>query len=70
VALRGRRLRVGLDTTRGVPQSAVVEASPDEGDMPMARPPGRDQNAPMERLVRLLGALTKHRGGAPLAVLL
>ena len=36
----------------------------------MARPPGRDQNAPMERLVRLIGALTKHRGGAPLAVLL
>ena len=36
----------------------------------MARPPGRDQNAPMERLVRLIGALTKHRSGAPLAVLL
>jgi predicted DNA-binding transcriptional regulator YafY len=36
----------------------------------MARPPGRDQTAPMERLVRLIGTLTKHRGGAPLAVLL
>ena len=36
----------------------------------MARPPGRDQTAPMERLVRLIGALTKHRDGAPLAVLL
>lgn len=36
----------------------------------MARPPGRDQTAPMERLVRLIGALTKHTTGAPLAVLL
>lgn len=36
----------------------------------MARPPGRDQTAPMERLVRLIGALTKHRSGAPLSVLL
>ena len=36
----------------------------------MARPPGRDQTAPMERLVRLIGALTKHPDGAPLAVLL
>lgn len=36
----------------------------------MARPPGRDQTAPMERLVRLIAALTKHRSGAPLAVLL
>ena len=36
----------------------------------MARPPGRDQTAPMERLVRLIGALTKHRSGAPLGVLL
>ncbi len=36
----------------------------------MARPPGRDQTAPMERLVRLIGALTKHRDGAPLGVLL
>jgi len=36
----------------------------------MARPPGRDQTAPMERLVRLIGTLTKHRGGAPLSVLL
>ena len=36
----------------------------------MARPPGRDQTAPMERLVRLIGALTKHRAGAPLGVLL
>ncbi len=32
--------------------------------------PGRDQTAPMERLVRLIGALTTHRHGAPLALLL
>jgi predicted DNA-binding transcriptional regulator YafY len=36
----------------------------------MARAPGRDQAAPMERLVRLIGALNQHRSGAPLAVLL
>ena len=36
----------------------------------MARAPGRDQTAPMERLVRLIGALTAHPSGAPLAVLL
>jgi predicted DNA-binding transcriptional regulator YafY len=36
----------------------------------MARPPGRDQTAPMERLVRLIGALNGHRNGAPLALLL
>src|SRR6187200_1841830 len=31
---------------------------------------GRDQQAPMERLVRLIGALTGHRDGAPVEVLL
>jgi predicted DNA-binding transcriptional regulator YafY len=36
----------------------------------MARPPGRDQAAPMERLVRLIGALNQHKAGAPLALLL
>jgi proteasome accessory factor B len=36
----------------------------------MTRPPGRDQTAPMERLVRLIGALNAHRSGAPLALLL
>ena len=32
--------------------------------------PGRDQLAPMERLVRLIGALTQHPQGAPLSVML
>lgn len=32
--------------------------------------PGRDQRAPMERLVRLIGVLTAHRDGAPVDVLL
>jgi predicted DNA-binding transcriptional regulator YafY len=32
--------------------------------------PGRDQLGPMERLVRLIGALTQHPQGAPLAVML
>ena len=32
--------------------------------------PGRDQLAPMERLVRLIGALTQHPQGAPLQVML
>jgi predicted DNA-binding transcriptional regulator YafY len=32
--------------------------------------PGRDQSAPMERLVRLIGALTQHPQGAPLPVML
>jgi predicted DNA-binding transcriptional regulator YafY len=32
--------------------------------------PGRDQSAPMERLVRLIGALTQHPHGAPLPVML
>ena len=32
--------------------------------------PGRDQSAPMERLVRLIGALTQHPQGAALAVML
>lgn len=36
----------------------------------MARPPGRDQTAPMERLVRLIGVLTAHPAGAPLSLLL
>ena len=36
----------------------------------MPRPPGRDQTAPMERLVRLIGALTLHPQGAPVSVLL
>ncbi len=31
---------------------------------------GRDQQAPMERLVRLIGVLTGHRDGAPVEVLL
>jgi predicted DNA-binding transcriptional regulator YafY len=31
---------------------------------------GRDQQAPMERLVRLIGVLTAHRDGAPVDVLL
>src|SRR3954447_22350433 len=48
----------------------VAADAPDEGGMPMARPPGRDQKAPMERLVRLIGPLTKPRSGARLAVLL
>lgn len=36
----------------------------------MPRPPGRDQSAPMERLVRLLGALTQHPAGATTEVML
>lgn len=32
--------------------------------------PGRDQRAPMERLVRLIGVLTAHPGGVPVDVLL
>ena len=36
----------------------------------MAPAPGRDQSAPMERLVRLIGALTQHAGGASLQVML
>lgn len=36
----------------------------------MARAPGRDQSAPMERLVRLLGVLTAHPKGAPVELLL
>lgn len=36
----------------------------------MPRPPGRDQSAPMERLVRLIGALNQHRKGAPVDLLL
>lgn len=36
----------------------------------MARPPGRDQAAPMERLVRLVGVLTAHPRGAPVELLL
>ena len=32
--------------------------------------PGRDQSAPMERLVRLIGALTQHPQGTPLTVML
>lgn len=36
----------------------------------MTRPPGRDQSAPMERLVRLIGVLTQHPGGASAAMLL
>ena len=36
----------------------------------MARAPGRDQTAPMERLVRLIAALTAHPGGAPAELLL
>ncbi len=36
----------------------------------MPRPPGRDQSAPMERLVRVIGALNQHRRGAPLDLLL
>lgn len=36
----------------------------------MPRPPGRDQSAPMERLVRLLGALNQHPAGAPAELLM
>ena len=36
----------------------------------MTRGPGRDQRAPMERLVRLIGALNGRRDGAPLTDLL
>lgn len=36
----------------------------------MAGTPGRDQRAPMERLVRLVGALNTHPVGASLAILL
>ena len=36
----------------------------------MPRPPGRDQAAPMERLVRLIGAMNQHRSGAPVDLLL
>lgn len=36
----------------------------------MPRPPGRDQAAPMERLVRLIGAMIQHRSGAPVDLLL
>lgn len=36
----------------------------------MPRPPGRDQAAPMERLVRLLGVLSAHPRGAPVDLLL
>ena len=36
----------------------------------MAPAPGRDQTGPMERLVRLIGALTQHPKGAPLSVML
>ncbi len=36
----------------------------------MPRPPGRDQAAPMERLVRLIGVMNQHRSGAPVDLLL
>ena len=36
----------------------------------MTPAPGRDQSGPMERLVRLIGALTKHPKGASLSVML
>lgn len=36
----------------------------------MPRPPGRDQAAPMERLVRLIGVLNQHSSGAPVDLLL
>ena len=36
----------------------------------MTPAPGRDQTGPMERLVRLIGALTKHPKGASLTVML
>ena len=36
----------------------------------MAPAPGRDQSAPMERLVRLIGALTQHADGVSLQVML
>lgn len=36
----------------------------------MPRPPGRDQAAPMERLVRLIGVLNAHRAGAPVDLLM
>ena len=36
----------------------------------MPRPPGRDQAAPMERLVRLIGVMNQHRTGAPVDLLL
>ena len=36
----------------------------------MTPAPGRDQTGPMERLVRLIGALTKHPRGASLTVML
>jgi predicted DNA-binding transcriptional regulator YafY len=36
----------------------------------MPRPPGRDQTGPMERLVRLIGALNQHRDGTPVDLLL
>lgn len=36
----------------------------------MPRPPGRDQSAPMERLVRLIGVLNQHQRGAPVDLLL
>jgi predicted DNA-binding transcriptional regulator YafY len=36
----------------------------------MTPAPGRDQTGPMERLVRLIGALTQHPKGASLAVML
>jgi predicted DNA-binding transcriptional regulator YafY len=40
------------------------------GRVLMPRAAGRDQPAPMERLVRLIGALTAHSGGAPAELLL
>ncbi len=36
----------------------------------MPRPPGRDQTAPMERLVRIIGALNQRSNGVPLRLLL
>lgn len=36
----------------------------------MTPAPGRDQSGPMERLVRLIGALTRHPAGASLSVML
>ena len=36
----------------------------------MPRPPGRDLAAPMERLVRLIGAMNQHRSGASVDLLL
>jgi predicted DNA-binding transcriptional regulator YafY len=40
------------------------------GSLLMPRAAGRDQTGPMERLVRLIGALTAHPGGAPAELLL